>query len=200
MKAAIYTRVSTDTQSVENQLSCLRQVAELRGLQIICECSDEGISGAKGRRERQGLDNLIRRAIKREFDVIMVWSVDRLGRNLADLLVFLSEIQAANCDLYLHQQGIDTSTVAGKMMFQMCGVFAEFERGLIRERIKAGQRRAVSSGKLIGRPASLTPDLIGTIKTQRNAGEAIKMIARSHSIGVGTVYKALRHPSPQPSA
>lgn len=194
MRAAIYTRVSTETQSVENQVRCLRQVAHLRGFEIVCELSDEGVSGMKGRSQRPGLDKILKLAMKREFDVIMVWSVDRLGRSLSDLVGFLSEIEAANCELYLHQQGIDTSTIAGRMMFQICGVFAEFERALIRERILAGQERARAAGKTIGRPTTLSPLMVHTIHSERNSGLSIKRIAKDRKIGVGTVYKALAIP------
>jgi hypothetical protein len=105
---------------------------------------DHRISGARGRDKRPQFDAMHRDAARREFDVIMAWSVDRLGRSLQDLISFLSEVHAAGVDLYLHQQGLDTSTPAGKAMFQMLGVFAEFERALIRERVMAGLVRAVS--------------------------------------------------------
>ena len=91
-------------------------------------------------------------AARREFDVVMAWSVDRLGRSLQDLVSFLSEIHAAGVDLFLHQQGIDTTTPGGKAMFQMLGVFAEFERSIIQERVRAGLRRAKAEGKRLGRP------------------------------------------------
>lgn len=155
MRCAIYTRVSTDTQTSENQLIELRRIAASKSLTIVREYMDEGISGAKGRVGRKGFDELIKGATRKEFDIILAWSVDRLGRSLTDLLTFLNEIQSVGCYLYLHQQGLDTSTPSGKMMFQMCGVFAEFERGMIRERVIAGQNRAKAQGKHIGRPSNL---------------------------------------------
>ena len=117
---------------------------------------DAGISGSKGRDQRPGFDAMHKNAARRRFDVVMAWSVDRLGRSLQDLCGFLSELHSLGIDLFLHQQGIDTTTPAGKAMFQMMGVFAEFERAMIRERVNAGIARAkaggTKSGKAFGRP------------------------------------------------
>jgi DNA invertase Pin-like site-specific DNA recombinase len=121
------------------------------GCEIVAVHRDNGISGAKGRNSRPGFDALCKAANRREFDIIMAWSVDRLGRSLQDLVGFLSDIHALKIDLYLHQQGIDTTTPAGKAMFQMMGVFAEFERAMIAERVRAGMARAKSQGKHCGR-------------------------------------------------
>jgi len=191
MRCAIYTRVSTDTQTSENQLIELRQIAASKSLTIVREYTDNGISGAKGRVGRKGFDELIKGATRKEFDIILAWSVDRLGRSLTDLLSFLNEIQSVGCDLYLHQQGLDTSTPAGKMMFQMCGVFAEFERGMIRERVIAGQNRAKAQGKHIGRPSNLNEGLIQSIKYMRSQGLGIRRIANDLKVGVGTVYRVI---------
>ena len=127
-RAAIYIRVSTDGQTTENQRRELEDVAARSGWTIVGVYEDAGVSGAKGRDKRPAFDVLCRAATRREFDVIMAWSVDRLGRSLQDLVGFLSELHALKVDLYLHQQGLDTRTPAGKAMFQMMGVFAEFER------------------------------------------------------------------------
>ena len=191
MRCAIYSRVSTDEQTTENQLMVLREIAERKGMTVVAEFNDEGISGAKGRDKRTGFDNLIKGAIKKDFDTILVWSVDRLGRSLQDLVSFLNEIHSVGCDLYIHQSGLDTSTPTGKMMFQMCGVFAEFERGMIRERVVAGQKRAKSQGKHIGRPTNLNEGLIHSIKYMKEQGIGIRKIAKDLSVGVGTVYKVL---------
>jgi DNA invertase Pin-like site-specific DNA recombinase len=106
----------------------------------------------KGKDQRPAFDALCRDATKREFDMVMAWSVDRLGRSLQDLVGFLSELHALKIDLFLHQQGLDTTTPSGKAMFQMLGVFAEFERAMIKERVRAGLARARSEGKTLGRP------------------------------------------------
>lgn len=113
---------------------------------------DYTIISAKGRENRPALDNLLKEANRRKFDLVAAWSLDRLGRSLKDLLSFLDEIHALGIDLYLHQQGLDTTTLSGRAMFQMCGVFAEFERSIIRERINAGLARARANGKRLGRP------------------------------------------------
>ena len=193
-KAVIYSRVSTTNgQTVDNQLKVLREVAEKKGLEIVKEISDEGISGAKGRDEREGFDELIKGAVKKEFDIILVWDVSRLGRSLKHLVSFLEDVQSAKCDLYIHQSGIDTSTASGKMMFGMLSVFSEFERSLIRERVIAGQQRAKAEGKHIGRKTNLTDGVRTAVYQLRQNNVPIKRIAKDLQIGVGTVYKVLDH-------
>lgn len=190
-KAVIYTRVSTNDQSVSNQLKVLREIADKKGLNIVKEISDEGISGAKGRDEREGFDELIKGAIRKEFDIILVWDVSRLGRSLKDLVSFLEDVQSAKCDLYIHQSGIDTSTASGKMMFGMLSVFSEFERSMIRERVIAGQQRAKAEGKHIGRKTNVTDGTVNAVKHMRENNVPIKRIAKDLHMGVGTVYKIL---------
>ena len=142
-RAAIYVRVSTDRQTIENQVRELRQIAERRGWQVVEQYSDAGISGSKGRDGRPGLDLMLNDAKRRKFDVVMAWAIDRLGRSLVDLLQTIQELEAAGVDLYLDQQSIDTTTPMGKLMFQVTGAFAEFERSMIRQRVHAGLKRAV---------------------------------------------------------
>ena len=151
-RAVVYLRVSTQEQTVANQERELREIARRTGLEIVKVYRDHGISGAKGRDKRPGFDALHRAATKREFDVVMAWSVDRLGRSLQDLVGFLGELHALGIDLFLHQQGLDTRTPAGTAMFQMLGVFAQFERAMIQERVRAGLARARGEGKRLGRP------------------------------------------------
>jgi DNA invertase Pin-like site-specific DNA recombinase len=191
MRTALYARTSTDLQTCENQLRELRQIAEYKGITIVAEFIDAGISGSKGRDKRPEFDALIKGAIRKDFDSVMVWAVDRLGRSLQDLVAFLNELHSVGCDLYIHQSGIDTQTPAGKMMFQMCGVFAEFERGMIQQRVKLGQARARSEGKHIGRPSSITEGLVHSIKYMRQQGLGIRRISRDLQVGVGTIYKVL---------
>ena len=133
-------------QTTENQLLQLRAIAERHGWIVVTEYVDHGVSGAKGRQERPQFDALLNGVARREFDMIAAWSVDRLGRSLQDLLGFLMELQAKRVDLYFHQQALDTSTPMGKAMFQLCGVFAELERSIIQERVKAGLERARAKG------------------------------------------------------
>ena len=190
-RAVIYSRVSTNEQTVENQLRVLREVAEKRGLEVVREISDEGISGAKGRDERQGFDELIKGSVKNEWDIILVWDVSRLGRSLKHLVSFLEDIQSAHCDMYIHQSGIDTSTASGKMMFGMLSVFSEFERSMIRERVIAGQQRAVANGVKLGRKTNVNDGIITAVYQLRKNNVPIKRIAKDLQIGVGTVYKIL---------
>jgi DNA invertase Pin-like site-specific DNA recombinase len=147
---AIYTRVSTDNQTTENQERELRAMADRTGCIVIKVYRDQGVSGAKSRKDRPAFDALWKDATRRRFDMILAWSVDRLGRSLQDLVAFLCELHALGIDLYLHQQGVDTTTPAGKALFQMMGVFAEFERAIIRERLKSGLERAKAQGKTLG--------------------------------------------------
>ena len=190
-KAVIYSRVSTNEQTVDNQLKVLREVAEKRGLEVVREISDEGISGATGRDARKGFDELIKGSIKNEWDIILVWDVSRLGRSLKHLVSFLEDIQSANCDMYIHQSGIDTSTPSGKMMFGMLSVFSEFERSMIRERVIAGQQRAVANGVKLGRKTNVNDGIITAVYHMRQNNVPIKRIAKDLQIGVGTVYKIL---------
>ena len=190
-RCAIYSRCSTSDQTVLNQIKELKEIANRKGLVIVEEFSDEAVSGAKGRDDRTGFDNLIKGAVRKDYNTILVWSVDRLGRSLQHLVSFLNEIHSVDCDLYIHQSGIDTSTPSGKMMFQMCGVFAEFERGMISERVKAGQERAKSQGKHIGRPSNLNDGLVHSIKYMRKQGVGIRKIAKDLKVGVSTVYKVM---------
>jgi DNA invertase Pin-like site-specific DNA recombinase len=152
-RVGVYARVSTDkTQTVENQLRELHAVAARLDWDIVGVFSDEGISGAKGRERRPAFDRLLKGITRREFDLVAAWSVDRLGRSLQDLVAFLSEINSRGVDLYLHQQGLDTSSPAGRAMFGMLSVFAEFERAMIVERVRTGINRARANGKRLGRP------------------------------------------------
>jgi DNA invertase Pin-like site-specific DNA recombinase len=191
MRAAIYLRVSTDGQTVENQRRELRAAAERHGWNVVEEFSDEGISGAKGRDKRPGLDRLMRTVARREIDIVAAWSVDRLGRSLQDLVGLLGELRAKGVDLYLHQQGLDTSTPAGKAMFGMLGVFAEFERALVQERVRAGLQRAKAQGKRLGRPP-VAPDIEAAVQASHAAGKGIRRIAADLGIGVGTVHRLVK--------
>lgn len=190
-RAAIYVRVSTDKQTVENQLRELRQIAERRGWEVVEEYHDAGISGAKGRKDRPGLDRMLKDAQRRRFDVVMAWAIDRLGRSLIDLLRTIQTLEACGVDLYLDQQAIDTTTPVGKLMFQVTGAFAEFERSMIRQRIHAGLKRAVEAGKRLGRPR-IDPALEKRIQNQLRAGKGILSIAKDIGVGSGTVQRIAR--------
>lgn len=164
-------------------------MAERHSWTIVAEFSDAGISGAKGRDKRPGFDRMLKAATRREIDMIAAWSVDRLGRSLQDLVGFLGEIHGAGVDLYLHIQGLDTSTPAGRAMFQMLGVFAEFERAMIVSRVNAGLRRARKEGKRLGRPP-IDERKERAIRTALERGDkGILKIAAEHGVGSGTVQR-----------
>ncbi len=188
-RVALYLRVSTDGQTVENQRRELVAAIERHGWKIAAEFADEGISGAKGRDKRPAFDAMQKAATRREFDIVAAWSVDRLGRSLQDLLAFLGEIHGAGVDLFLHQQGIDTSTPAGRAMFQMLGVFAEFERSMIVARIHAGLKRARDKGTALGRPRL---DYIKERKIRdalTRGDDGMHVIAARYGVGAGTVHR-----------
>ncbi len=184
-RVVIYTRVSTDTQTIQNQLQELDAVADRMGWIIVERLSDEGISGAKGRDKRPAFDRLMTMVARKEIDLIACWSVDRLGRSLQHLVSFLGEINDRNVDLYLHTQGLDTSTPAGRAMFAMLSVFAEFERSILRSRIMAGLNR---STKKSGRP-SLDADKERRAKNLLTKGTSINATAKKLKIGVATVHR-----------
>ena len=151
-RAALYVRVSTSDrgQTVENQLAPLQEAAGRLGWSVVSIFRDEGISGATGRAKRPGLDALLKGVARRDFDIVAAWSVCRLGRSLSDLIGLLGELRSRDIDLYLHQQALDTSTPSGRALFGMLGVFSEFERAMIRDRVMAGLDRARSSVKRLG--------------------------------------------------
>ena len=190
-RAAIYVRVSTDRQTVENQVQELRRIAERRGWEVVEEYRDAGISGAKGRDQRPGLDTMLKDAQRRRFDVVMAWAIDRMGRSLIDLLGTIQTLEACNIDLYLDQQAIDTTTPAGKLMFQVTGAFAEFERSMIRQRVNAGLKRAKDEGKQLGRP-KIAPALEKRILSHLQGGKGILKVAKECGVGTGTVHRIAR--------
>jgi DNA invertase Pin-like site-specific DNA recombinase len=192
-RAAIYLRVSTIDQTTANQERELREIAGRIGYDIVKVYKDHGISGAKGRDKRPAFDALCRDATKRQFEVVMAWSVDRLGRSLQDLVAFLSEIHALGIDLFLHQQGLDTTTPAGKALFGMMGVFAEFERSMIAERVRAGLARAKSEGKQLGRPM-IESELEAKVKAAlaKPNRPGVRKIAEQFGISPGTVQRISR--------
>jgi DNA invertase Pin-like site-specific DNA recombinase len=191
-RAALYVRVSTVDQTIANQERELCEVATRKGYEIVKVYKDHGISGSKGRGKRPQFDALCRDATKRQFDVIMAWSFDRLGRSLQDLVAFLFEIHALRIDLYLHQQGIDTTTAAGTAMFQMMGVFAQFERSMIQGRVRAGLARAKAEGTQLGRPRidGKTEEAIRRALNKKDR-PGVRRIAANLGVGVGTVVRGL---------
>ena len=187
-RVAIYLRVSTSKQDTENQLRELSAVGERSEWEIWKVYEDAGISGAKGRDKRPGLDAMLKAVNAKEIDMVATWSVDRLGRSLTDLLGILQGLHDKGVGLYLHQQGLDTSTTAGKAMFQMLGVFAEFERGIIRERVNAGLARARANGTKLGR-RRVEPAVEARILELKADGHGILKIGRKLGIGTSVVQR-----------
>lgn len=198
-RAALYLRVSTGEQTTDNQRQALQDEATRRGWSIAHVYEDAGISGAKGRDKRPGLHAALTDATRGRYDVLMAWSVDRLGRSLPDLINTLVELKGASVDLYLQQQAIDTSTPAGRMVYQMLGVIAEFERELIKARVSAGLARAKKQGKRLGRRRLGTErdesarneakEKIRTAEKMLKNGSSIYSVIKSTGLGSGTVQK-----------
>ena len=188
-RVALYLRVSTgDGQTIENQRQALDEMAARAGWQVVEVYADEGISGTKGRERRPAFDRMLKAALRRKFDMIAAWSVDRLGRSLQDLVAFLSELKAAGVDLFLHQQALDTSSPSGRALFQMLGVFAEFEAAMIRERTLAGLARARAQGKRLGRPP-VKQGVAVAVRRSLAAGVSIRRAAALHHVGISTVQR-----------
>jgi DNA invertase Pin-like site-specific DNA recombinase len=193
-RVALYLRVSTSEQTTQNQRRELREAAERHGWDVVSVFEDAGVSGSKGRAGRPGLDALLKGVTRKEFDLVMSWSVDRLGRSLQDLLSLLGELHAKGVGLYLHQQGLDTTTPAGTAMFQVMGVFAQFERAMIQERVKAGLARARKEGTKSGAPigrARVGADVEKAIRAARRKGTGMNKIARELGVGVSVVQRVV---------
>ena len=193
-RAVLYLRVSTIDQTTANQERELREIAGRMRCEVVKVYKDHGISGARGRDRRPAFDALCRDATKRQFDMVMAWSVDRLGRSLQDLVAFLSELHALRVDLFLHQQGLDTTTPAGKAMFQMLGVFAEFERSIVAERVRAGLARARDEGTRLGRPPIPTEleERICAALDKPGRTEGVRKIAARFGVNPKTVQRISR--------
>ena len=188
-RVAIYARTSTDrNQTVENQLLQLNEVAARLGWTIVQVYTDEGISGTKGRDRRPAFDRLMKGITRREFDLVAVWSVCRLGRSLQDLVGFLGELQGRGVGLYSHTQALDTTTPSGRMVFGMVSVFSEFERAMIRDRVLAGLARTRAKGTRLGRPP-MDPARVEAIRTMLVAGTGIRETARRTGAGTASVMR-----------
>jgi len=188
MRVAIYVRVSTKKQTVESQMSDLLAVAKKAGWDIVDVFKDEGYSGAKSQNERPALKAAMQAATRREFDLLAIWSIDRLARSTADLVNVMMDLQANKVDLYAHQQAIDTSTPSGRMMWQLLGVFAEFERAMIRERVVSGLENAKARGVRLGRPP-LSTEVEEQVLSLRAGGMGLVKIGRTLGIGTSQVQR-----------
>jgi DNA invertase Pin-like site-specific DNA recombinase len=173
-RAVIYTRVSTDTQTTENQLVLLRGHAKSMDFEIVAELSDNGIGGGKGRSERPAYKRLCTMIARDQVDIVLARSVDRISSSLPDLVQFLQQLRAKQVNLFLHQQALDTTLPSGKAIFQLLGVFADLEKSLLRERILAGLDRARANGKTLGRPSKASdPSVIAEVRALRAGNHGV---------------------------
>jgi len=191
-RAAIYGRVTTDWQTTENQTVALKEVAERRSWEVVEVYIDHAISGAKGRDKRPGFDQILKDANRRKFDVVMTWSLDRLGRSLRNLLETIERLEATGVDLYFDQQNIDTTTPTGKLLFQVTGAFAEFERSIIQQRVNAALARAGAQGKRLRRP-KIDAKTEWAICQALATGQSILKTAAQFGVGSGTVQRIKAH-------
>lgn len=190
-KVAIYGRVSTLGQTSENQTLILNEITNRNGWDLIDTYIDDGISGSKGRDKRPEFDRMCKDMIRRKFNRILVWDISRLGRSLQHLVEFLNDVQSVDCNLYIHQSGLDTSTPSGRMMFQMVGVFSEFERSMISERVKLGLQRVVTNGGTLGRRKTVTDNMKSHIMELRKDGLSFSQISTSVGISKMSVSRVI---------
>ena len=192
LRAVLYCRVSTSSQSVERQVRELTEVAARNKWEIVETYIDAGISGAQGRCNRHELDRMMKDSVKKKFDVVMVSNIDRLGRSLQQLNEILNDLQSKSVELFMMKQSIDSTTPSGKLMFSMISAFAEFERSIIIERIQSGLQNAKAKGKILGRKTNLTPSTQRKILDMKSSGSTIRNIASECCVGTQTIYKVLR--------
>jgi DNA invertase Pin-like site-specific DNA recombinase len=191
-KVAIYCRVSTLDQTVDNQLIELRDHCSKMGWEITKEYSDEGLSGTLSRDKRPALNSLIKDAYRKRFDAVVCWDISRIGRSMKELVLFLSDMKDRDIGIVSVRQGFDTSTTMGEMMFQFVGILSSWEREMIRERTLAGLERAKSEGKTLGRKKVINDEITTKIIELRNAKKSIRAIASEVGVSVGTVSNTLK--------
>ena len=197
-RVALYVRVSTKKdQTVENQLIALRDWAAGRGHEVVAEFADEGISGKKGRDKRPGLDSMMKAAVRGQFEMVGVTALDRLGRSLRHLVTLVAELEALRVGLYVSNLALDTSTAAGRLMFNVMGSLAEFERELIRERTMLSLERARRRGAKLGRPR-VSPTKERRIAALLEAGTSACRTARLAQVSKSVVFRVQKELAPCP--
>jgi DNA invertase Pin-like site-specific DNA recombinase len=191
-KVALYCRVSTLDQTIDNQLLELRDHCSKMGWEITKEYSDEGLSGTLSRDKRPALNSLIKDAYRKRFDAVVCWDISRIGRSMKELVLFLSDMKDRDIGIVSVRQGFDTSTTMGEMMFQFVGILSSWEREMIRERTLAGLERAKSEGKTLGRKKVVNDEITSQIVELRNAKKSIRAIASEVGVSRGTVSNVLK--------
>ena len=191
-KVAIYTRVSTLDQTVDNQLIELRDHCSKMGWEIVKEYSDEGLSGTLSREKRPALNSLIKDAYRKRFDSVVCWDISRIGRSMKELVLFLSDMKDRDIGICSVRPGFDTSTSMGEIMFQFVGILSSWEREMIRERTLAGLERAKSEGKTLGRRKVTDETMTAKILELRTAKKSIREIASEVGVSRGTVSNILK--------
>jgi len=184
--AAIYARVSTDKQKVDMQLSELRLFAKRSGWKIYEEYIDQSFTGANT--NRPAFIAMMEAARKRKFDVLLVWKLDRLSRSLKDLINALDDLGSYGIDFISYDNNLDTSTPTGKLVFQIVGAVAEFEKDIIRERVVAGLVNARNKGKRLGRPP-IPPETYDQAVAMRSQGLSFRKIGSALGVDEGTIRK-----------
>jgi len=188
-RAALYLRVSTDRQTVENQAKALEAIAAHRGWSIVATYSDKGISGAKGRKDRPEFDRMLSEAGRARFDVVLAFALDRIGRSLVDLLHTIKHLEECKVDLFIDKQMLDTTTAQGKLLFAVTGAFAEFERDMIVQRVNAGLDRARANGVTLGRPRINQTTEAAIRKAIARGDKGKHKLAAEFGVGSGTVAR-----------
>lgn len=187
-RVAAYIRVSTDKQSTDSQLVAIKDAIQRSGDVLVQVYEDHAISGGKSRQDRPALDAMLRDAGAGKFEKVISWDITRLGRSLSDLIATLNELQKSNVDLQFLQNDLDTSTAGGRMLFSIFGAIGEFERSLVRERVKSGLEKAKKQGKKLGRPSLLNESTKAAVIELKQKGLGVKHICRLLKIGCGTYY------------
>jgi DNA invertase Pin-like site-specific DNA recombinase len=191
-KVAIYTRVSTLDQTIDNQLIELRDHCSKIGWEVVKEYADEGLSGTLSREKRPALNALIKDAYRKRFDSVVCWDISRIGRSMKELILFLSDMKDRGIGICSVRQGFDTSTSMGEIMFQFVGILSSWEREIIKERTLAGLERARREGKTLGRRKVTDDRMTATIIELRDDKKSTREIASEAGVSRGTVSNVLK--------
>ena len=191
-KVALYLRVSTLDQTIDNQLLELRDHCKKMDWEIVKEYADEGLSGTLSREKRPQLNAMMKDAYRKRFDLVVCWDISRLGRSMKELVLLLADMKEKGVGICSVRQGFDTSTSMGEIMFQFVGILSSWERDMIAERTLAGLQRAKSQGKVLGRRKVTNDDMTAKVIELRNAKKSIRAIASEVGVSRGTVSNILK--------